>query len=199
MGRRGRHGRAPRPRPRGAGRPAGGPGPRPQRLPQVGDRVVRGGPAVVRPAGQAGQLPARRLPRLRRPRRLRAAGPPALPARGLGGRRRAAARSATSPRTSTFQESWRIAVDLLERCRKDLPHAWVSRRRRDGPPGAVPRLAPAARRAVRARRALQHERPRPGVPPPPAAACRPGPQAGGAVLPRRRLGGAAAGRRGGPG
>jgi SRSO17 transposase len=23
------------------------------------------------------------------------------------------------------QESWRIAVDLLERCRKDLPHAWV--------------------------------------------------------------------------
>ena len=65
---------------------AGDPGPRPQRLPQVGDRVVRGGPAVVRPAGQAGQLPARRLPRLRRPRRLRAAGPPALPARGLGRR-----------------------------------------------------------------------------------------------------------------
>ena len=26
----------------------------------------------------------------------------------------------------TFKESWRIAVDLLERCRKDLPHAWVS-------------------------------------------------------------------------
>jgi SRSO17 transposase len=25
-----------------------------------------------------------------------------------------------------FQESWRIAVDLLERCRKDLPHAWVT-------------------------------------------------------------------------
>jgi SRSO17 transposase len=25
-----------------------------------------------------------------------------------------------------FQESWRIAVDLLERCRRDLPHAWVS-------------------------------------------------------------------------
>ena len=67
------------------------------------------------------------------------------------------------------------------------------RRRRDGPTGAVPRLAAAARRAVRARRALQHERPRPGVPPPPAAACRPGPQAGGAVLPRRRLGGAATG------
>ena len=30
------------------------------------------------------------------------------------------------PETVTFQESWRIAVDLLERCRKDLPHAWVS-------------------------------------------------------------------------
>ena len=30
------------------------------------------------------------------------------------------------PEAVTFQESWRIAVDLLERCRKDLPHAWVS-------------------------------------------------------------------------
>ena len=98
VGRRGRHGRTPRPRPRGAGRPAGGPDPRPQRLPQVGERVVRGGPAVVRPAGQAGQLPARRLPRLRRPRRVRAAGPPAVPARGLGVRPGAPRRSATSPR-----------------------------------------------------------------------------------------------------
>jgi SRSO17 transposase len=26
----------------------------------------------------------------------------------------------------TFQEPWRIAIDLLERCRKDLPHAWVT-------------------------------------------------------------------------
>ena len=30
------------------------------------------------------------------------------------------------PEGVTFQESWRIAADLLERCRKDLPHAWVS-------------------------------------------------------------------------
>jgi SRSO17 transposase len=30
------------------------------------------------------------------------------------------------PEQVTFQESWRIAVDLLGRCRKDLPHAWVS-------------------------------------------------------------------------
>ncbi len=30
------------------------------------------------------------------------------------------------PEAVTFQESWRIAIDLLERCRKDLPHAWVS-------------------------------------------------------------------------
>ena len=29
------------------------------------------------------------------------------------------------PEGVEFQESWRIAVDLLERCRKDLPHAWV--------------------------------------------------------------------------
>ena len=30
------------------------------------------------------------------------------------------------PEAVTFQESWRIAADLLERCRKDLPHAWAS-------------------------------------------------------------------------
>src|SRR3982751_4751379 len=30
------------------------------------------------------------------------------------------------PEAVTFKESWRIAVDLLERCRKKLPHAWVS-------------------------------------------------------------------------
>jgi SRSO17 transposase len=30
------------------------------------------------------------------------------------------------PEAVEFQESWRIAVDLLERCRKDLPHAWVT-------------------------------------------------------------------------
>ena len=30
------------------------------------------------------------------------------------------------PAEVTFRESWRIAVDLLERCRRDLPHAWVT-------------------------------------------------------------------------
>src|SRR3954463_13880000 len=30
------------------------------------------------------------------------------------------------PEDVSFQESWRIAVDLLERCRRDLPHAWVT-------------------------------------------------------------------------
>src|SRR5512144_2195177 len=30
------------------------------------------------------------------------------------------------PEEVKFQESWRIAVDLLKRCRKDLPHAWVT-------------------------------------------------------------------------
>jgi SRSO17 transposase len=29
------------------------------------------------------------------------------------------------PESVTFKESWRIAVDLLERCRAGLPHAWV--------------------------------------------------------------------------
>jgi SRSO17 transposase len=30
------------------------------------------------------------------------------------------------PEDIAFQESWRIAVALLERCRHDLPHAWVT-------------------------------------------------------------------------
>jgi SRSO17 transposase len=30
------------------------------------------------------------------------------------------------PEGVEFRESWRIAVDLLERCRKGLPHAWVA-------------------------------------------------------------------------
>ena len=30
------------------------------------------------------------------------------------------------PGAVTFKESWRIAVELLERCREGLPHAWVS-------------------------------------------------------------------------
>ena len=29
------------------------------------------------------------------------------------------------PQDVTFKESWRIAVELRERCRQDLPHAWV--------------------------------------------------------------------------
>ena len=29
------------------------------------------------------------------------------------------------PEEVKFQESWRIGVDLLERCRQDLPHGWV--------------------------------------------------------------------------
>src|SRR5207245_9804023 len=38
---------------------------RPQRLPQKGHPQLRGGPPVVRPAGQEGELSTRRLPGLR--------------------------------------------------------------------------------------------------------------------------------------
>ena len=86
VGRRGRDGRVAAARPRGTGRARRRRGHRPQRLPQEGDRVLRGRPPVVRPAGQGGQLPGRRLPGLRRAGRLRPAGPPALPAQGLGRR-----------------------------------------------------------------------------------------------------------------
>jgi SRSO17 transposase len=30
------------------------------------------------------------------------------------------------PEAVPFQESWRIAVELLNRCRQDLPHAWIT-------------------------------------------------------------------------
>src|SRR3954471_2721616 len=30
------------------------------------------------------------------------------------------------PKEVKFQEAWRIALDLLERCRQELPHAWVT-------------------------------------------------------------------------
>ena len=97
------------------------------------------------------------------------------------------------PEEVEFQEAWRIAADLLERCRKGLPHAWVAGDDEFG--------RPAQFRAWLRRHGERYvldvpcntSRPRPGVPPPPAAPRRPGPQAGGAVLPGRRLGGAAAG------
>src|SRR3954466_12409347 len=30
------------------------------------------------------------------------------------------------PQEGKFQEAWRIAIDLLQRCRQELPHAWVT-------------------------------------------------------------------------
>ena len=99
--------------------------PRPQRLPQVGNRVVRRGPAVVRPSRQARELPDRRLPGLRAPggyapldRQLY------LPEDvGADAERR---RKCHVPEAVVFKETWRIGLGLLERCRKDFPHAWVS-------------------------------------------------------------------------
>ena len=86
---------------------------------------MRGGPAVVRPAGQAGQLPVRRLPAYAAPggyapldRRLY------LPKDWVSDAERR--KKCPVPEEVTFKESWRIAVDLLERCRKGVPHAWVS-------------------------------------------------------------------------
>ena len=58
-------------------------GDRRERLRQEGRPQRRRGTAVQRPLGQAGQLPGRRLPGGRHPRRLGPAGPSTLPARGL--------------------------------------------------------------------------------------------------------------------
>jgi hypothetical protein len=59
--------------------------------------------------------------------------PPAGMRRGIGGwtgsrtgrPTRAATPNATSPRGAEFPEAWWIATALLERCRTELPHAWV--------------------------------------------------------------------------
>ena len=101
---------------------------------------------VVRPAGQEGQLPARRLPGLRLVPGARPAGPPALPAPGLG-RRPGPPRGLPRPRGGGLPQ------DLGDRRRPAGPQrgrgaARLGRGRRRVRPGlGVPR--PAARRGER--------------------------------------------------
>ena len=105
--------------PTAAGSPIGdGRGGRRERLRQEGRSQRRRGPAAQRPAGQGGQLPGRRLPRGRHPRRLGAAGPSALPARGVGAKTTEACRGpprrrSTSPRRSPSRPSPQIAAGLI--------------------------------------------------------------------------------------
>ena len=111
-------------------------------------RFLRGGAAVVRPSGEAGELPDRRLPGLRRPRRLCALGPALyLPQDWAddAGRRR----KCHVPEAIVFRESWRIAAGLLERCRRDLPHGWVTGDDEIGRPARF-------RAWLRERRAVRH-------------------------------------------
>ena len=192
LGRRGGHGRTAPPRRRGAGRPRRRSGPGPQRLPQEGHRLLRRGPPVVRPAGQGRQLPGRRLPRLRRPRRLCAAGPAASTCPRTGPPTPAAAREVPRPRGG------RVPGEVADRpgpARPQppgLPHGWVAG---DDEFGRASRFRPRLRRRGE-RYVLDvpcntlvrdlERRARHAVGPA-------GPQARGAVPPGRRLGGAAAG------
>ena len=84
VGRRRRAGRPPAAGGRDAGRGRRGAAHRRQRRAQAGPPLGRGRPPVVRGDRQAGQLPGRRLPRLRQPARLHAARPPAVPAGASG-------------------------------------------------------------------------------------------------------------------
>ena len=179
-------------RPRGAGRARRRRGHRPQRLPQEGDRVLRRRPPVVRPARQGRQLPGRRLPGLRRRGRLRPAGPPALPARGLGRRR-------GPPREVPRPPGGRVPGEVADRPGPAGPEPArlaprLDRRRRRVRPGLrVPRRAAPAAGALRPGRAVQHHGARPGAAPPAAQEGRRRPQARGAVRAGRRLGGGPAG------
>ena len=86
-------------------------------LRQEGHALRRRGPAAQRPARQGGQLPGRGLPGRGDPGRVGAAGPPALPARGLV--RADAARpqdrraEAHIPEAVTFRTKPRIAAELI--------------------------------------------------------------------------------------
>ena len=190
VGRRGRHGRTPRPRPRGAGRPDGVLVLDPSAFPKKGTESCGVARQWCGRLGkvdncQVGVFLAYAAPGGYAPldRRLY------LPEDWADDPARR--EKCHVPEEVDFQEKWRIALDLLERSLPGLPHGWIAGDDEFGRPGRVPRLAAAARRAVRAGRALQHHGPRPGAPPPPAAACRPGPQAA-----RCRSAGPTPGRRG---
>ena len=66
------------------------------------------------------------------------------------------------PEGVAFQESWRIGLDLLDRCRAGRAVRLGGRRRRVRPGGGLPGRAAAAAAALRAGRAVQHAGPRPG-------------------------------------
>ena len=73
---------------------------------------------MVRPAGQARELPAGHLPGLRRRRRLY------LPRDWADDPERR--KKCHVPEEVEFREGWRIAADLIERSGSGLPHGWVA-------------------------------------------------------------------------
>jgi SRSO17 transposase len=80
---------------------------------------------VVRPPGQEGQLSGRGLSGLRRPERP--CSPDFrlyLPREWAGDRRRR--KKCHVPTKVKFQEKWRIGLDQIARCRRELPHGWVA-------------------------------------------------------------------------
>ena len=67
------------------------------------------------------------------------------------------------PEEVKFQETWRIALDLLDRSLPDLPHGWIVGDDEFGRACRVPRRAASAGRALRPGRAVQHHGARPGA------------------------------------
>ena len=158
------------------------------RLPQEGHRVRRRPAPVVRTPGQGGQLPGRRLPRLRLAQGARPGRLPPLPAQGvetqtlLQGRRAARRRLPHPPRAGPGHA----------RLARSAAAARLDRgRRRDGTQLVVPQGVAHTRREVPPGRAVQHAGARPGGIGP--AVLGTGTPAGAAVPARGPIGGVPAG------
>ena len=98
------------------------------------------------------------------------------------------------PADVTYRKTWEIAHDLLRRSGPGMPHKWVVGDDEFGRASEFRAALARRRRAVRARRAVQHQHPRPRRPPTAAQEGLQGPQAQGPVRTGRHLGQEAAGR-----
>src|SRR6266487_2503415 len=160
-----------------------------------------GSPPVLRDAGQGGQLPGRRVgPRHHRPGKL-PAGLAAVPARGVGRRRRAAPQGPRArPRAPPAQvAAGPGAAGRAGRLGPSGAGGAGRRRLRRGQP--VPAWPGAARAGLPGAGPRHHQRLPPGCGPRGRAVCGPWPPAGGALPPAALVAAAAGtgrGRAGGP-
>ena len=101
-----------------------GTGVRSQHVSQEGHAFLRGGPDLVRAAGQEGELPGGAVSGLRHRARAGPAGSAVVSAQGLARDRQRRA-ACHVPEAVKFQERWRMALDMLDAHCRTIPHRWV--------------------------------------------------------------------------